>query len=73
VTTEEQDSDDQTPKSDVALQHPIEAKMKENERKKACRIPAENAKAVEDHYDDLGDDLSGLGGDLVFRTAGIRR
>ena len=28
-------------------------------------------KFVEDHYDDLGDDLSGLGGDLEYHLADI--
>ena len=41
--------------------YPTENAIAAKERKKAGKAVVKRKKFVEDHYDDLGDDLSGLG------------
>ena len=48
---------------------PTEAREREKRRKAAGIKVKKQKKEVEDHYDDLGDDLSGLGGDLALYLA----
>ena len=45
------------------------AKVRAAALKKAGHVPKKRKIAVEEHYDDLGDDLSGLGGDIDFWSA----
>ena len=54
---------------------PTDAKEREKERKKANPDykAKKQQKFVENHYDDLGDDLSGLGGDLEYLMAPVVR
>ena len=49
---------------------PTEAREFAKERKKAGHKAVKKVKVVEDHNDDLGDDLSGLGADLSMFTDG---
>ena len=51
--------------------YPTDAKEREKQKKKDNPDwkPKKQKKFVEDHYDDLGDDLSGLGCDLAFHQA----
>ena len=43
---------------------PMESEIKAKQLRKDGHEPTKRKKAVEAHYDDLGDDFSGLGGDL---------
>ena len=43
---------------------PTEAREREKQKKKEGYVAKKKQKIVEDHYDDLGDDLSGLGPNL---------
>ena len=52
---------------------PTASKERAKERKKAGQKPRKLPKVVEDHYDDLGDDLSGLGSDLTYLSADVVR
>ena len=49
--------------------YPTESAVRAKERQKANKLagikPKRKPVHVEDHHDDLGDDLSGLGDDLV--------
>ena len=51
--------------------YPTDAKEKQKAKKKAGHVSKAKPKAVQDHCDDLGDDLSGLGGDLQFHLADV--
>lgn len=50
---------------------PTASKERAKERKKAGHKPRKVPKIVEDHNDDLGDDLSGLGIDLSYLSADV--
>ena len=60
-----------SPAENEALLYPTDAKMREKERKKQMeeegktKKPKKIAKPVEERYDDLGDDLRGLGDDIL--------
>ena len=49
--------------------YPTESRELAKERKKAGHVPCKRPKTVEDHFDDLGDDLAGLGGDMEYHAA----
>ena len=49
--------------------YPTEAREREKQRKQSGHVAKKRMQQVEDHFDDLGDDLSGLGGDLALHTA----
>ena len=46
-----------------------ESKIRAKQLRKDGYEPTKRRKAVEAHYDDLGDDLSGFGGDLSYLFA----
>ena len=48
---------------------PTAAREREKQRKAAGIVAKKQKQTVEDHWDDLGDDLSGLGGDLILYMA----
>ena len=50
---------------------PTASKERAKERKKAGQKSRKIPKIVEDHYDDLGDDLSGLGSDVTYLSADV--
>ena len=55
--------------------YPTDSAVRAKERQKANKLagikPKRKPVHVEDHHDDLGDDLSGLGDDLTFLTSDI--
>ena len=52
-----------------SLAFPTEAREKEQLRRAEGHKPKKQQAPVEEHYDDLGDDLSGLGSDLAWYAA----
>ena len=57
----------------TVIAFPTALKERAKERKKAGHKSRKLPKVVEDHYDDLGDDLSGLGSDLAYLSKDVVR
>jgi hypothetical protein len=57
------------PIPNVPTESAAKAKVRLKQLKEQGKTPKRKTRIVEDHYDDLGDDLSGLGDDLAYLMA----